>query len=81
LTRVIDAGVCVTLLRRRRLRTALALAAAYHVAGWTFGGTLGGLVAATRVVSVDGSGVLLGQALVKLVAGDEIAGTETVSVR
>jgi hypothetical protein len=82
LTHAVDATVCVILLRRRRLSTALIGAAAYHVAGWALSGrTPGALIAGTRVVATDGSAVTPGQALVKLFAGDEIAGTETVSVR
>jgi hypothetical protein len=82
LTRVIDIGACVILLRRRRLRSALLLAGAYHVAAWGLGGvTLGGLIAGTRVIAADGSALSPAQALVKLVAGDDIAGTDVVSLR
>jgi hypothetical protein len=82
LTRVIDAGVCVVAFRRLRLPVAIAFAAAYHVTGWSLGGrTPGALIAGTRVVAVDGSAATAGQAVVKLVAGDAIAGTDVISVR
>jgi hypothetical protein len=77
--------------RRRRLGALAAIAAGYHVACWTISGrTVGGVVARQRVVSVDGSRVSAGQALVRLLAlplaalrmravHDEIAGTEVVA--
>jgi hypothetical protein len=77
--------------RRRRTAALAAIAAGYHVAFWsTSGRTLGGMVTGQRVVSVDGSRVTAGQALVRLLAlplaafrlravHDEIAGTEVIS--
>lgn len=77
--------------RRRRLGALAVIAAGYHVACWTTSGrTVGGIVARQRVVSVDGSRVSAGQALVRLFAlplaalrlravHDEIAGTEVVA--
>jgi hypothetical protein len=85
----IDATICFGLARFRP-RRALALAAAYHVACWRFGGvTLGGLLLRQRVVAVDGSRLTAGQALLRLAAlpaaaarlralHDEVAGTEVV---
>jgi len=69
----------------------VALAAGYHIACWSISGrTLGGMITGQRVVSVDGSRVGPGQALVRLVAlpmaalrlravHDEFAATEVVS--
>jgi uncharacterized RDD family membrane protein YckC len=77
--------------RRRRTAALAAVAAGYHVACWTISGrTLGGIVTGQRVVSVDGSPVTAGQALVRLLAlplaafrfravHDEIAGTEVIA--
>jgi hypothetical protein len=77
--------------RRRRLGALATIAAGYHVACWTISGrTVGGIVARQRVVSVDGSRVSTGQALVRLLAlplaalrlravHDEIAATEVVA--
>jgi hypothetical protein len=91
----IDAGVCVaaTLLafKRRRLLALAAITAGYHVACWSVAGrTAGGLIVRQRVVSVDGSLVTPGQALVRLLAlpaaamllraiHDQVAGTEVIS--
>jgi hypothetical protein len=91
----IDAGLCISVAailgRRRRLPVLLGFAAGYHIACWTFSGiTLGGAVMRQRVVSVDGSKLTAGQALVRLVllpiaaarmrdVHDEIAGTEVIS--
>jgi hypothetical protein len=77
--------------KRRRLLALAAIGAGYHVACWSISGrTVGGLVLGQRVVSVDGSRVSTGQALVRLLAlptaafrmralHDEIAGTEVVA--
>jgi hypothetical protein len=77
--------------RRRRTAAVAAIAAGYHVACWSISGrTLGGIVTGQRVVSVDGSRVTAGQAVVRLLAlplaafrmralHDEIAGTEVVA--
>jgi hypothetical protein len=77
--------------RRRRTVALAAIAAGYHVACWSiWGRTLGGIVTGQRVVSVDGSRVTAGQALVRLLAlplaafrmralHDEIAGTEVIA--
>jgi uncharacterized RDD family membrane protein YckC len=77
--------------RRRRLPVVIGLAAGYHLACWTLSGvTLGGVVMKQRVVSVDGSKLTVGQALVRLALlplaavrrrdiHDEIAGTEVIS--
>jgi hypothetical protein len=77
--------------KRRRLGALAGIAAGYHVACWTLSGrTVGGMVLGQRVVSVDGSRVSAGQAVVRLLAlpmaalrmralHDEIAGTEVIS--
>jgi hypothetical protein len=91
----IDIGFCVALAgvigRRRRVPLQVGITACYHVACWTLSGrTLGGALTKQRVVSVDGSGVSAGQAIVRLVslplalmrgrnAHDEIAGTDVVA--
>jgi hypothetical protein len=91
----IDMGLCLALARvvgrRRRVPFIIGIAACYHVACWTLSGrTLGGAVMKLRVVSVDGSGLTAGQAIVRLVsvplallrgrnAADESAGTEVVA--
>ncbi|HKF74635.1 MAG TPA: RDD family protein [Candidatus Dormibacteraeota bacterium] len=87
---VLCAAATAALRPRRRLLAFGVLAAAYHVACWSMAGrTAGGLVVGQRLVSVDGSRVTLGQALVRLVAlplaartgramHDEAAGTEVV---
>jgi hypothetical protein len=63
------AGVTAALRPRRRLLTFAAVAATYHVACWTATGrTAAALLTGQRVVSVDGSGVALWQALVRLAA-------------
>jgi len=76
---------------RRRLAGLAAVAAGYHVACWSISGrTVGGMVVRQRVVSVDGSRVSAGQALIRLLAlplaalrmravHDEIAGTEVIA--
>ena len=85
----IDAGVCLALARGKP-RQALLVAAAYHVACWSFGGlTVGGLLLRQRVVAVDGRPVTPGQALVRLLllpvsllrlraVHDQVAGTDVV---
>jgi RDD family len=77
--------------RRRRLAALAVIAAGYHVACWSISGrTAGGMITGQRVVSVDGSRVSPGQALIRLLAlpmaalrmravHDEIAGTEVVA--
>jgi len=77
--------------RRRRLAAIAAVAAGYHIACWsTSGRTVGGMITGQRVVSVDGSQVSPGQALIRLLmlpmaalrlraVHDEIAGTEVVA--
>lgn len=73
----IDLALCASL-NRLRLRRTIAFATVYHVACWSLlGRTLGGWAAGTRVLSVDGSRVRPGQALVRLL-GDEFAGTVVV---
>src|SRR5260370_30041772 len=53
--------------RRRRLAAIAVFAAGYHVACWSISGrTLGGMITRQRVVSVDGSRVSPGQALISL---------------
>jgi hypothetical protein len=93
----IDAVCCLSMAaligrRRRRLPVLLGLAAGYHIACWTRSGvTLGGAVMKQRVVSVDGSKLTVGQALVRLAllplaavrmrdVHDEIAGTDVISI-
>ncbi|HVC78024.1 MAG TPA: RDD family protein [Candidatus Micrarchaeaceae archaeon] len=92
----IDAAYCLSIAaligrRRRRLPVLFGFAAGYHLACWTLTGvTLGGAVMKQRVVSVDGSNLTVGQALVRLALlplgavrmrdlHDEIAGTEVIS--
>ena len=92
----IDAAYCLSIAaligrRRRRLPVLLGFAAGYHLACWTLSGvTLGGAAMKQRVVSVDGSNLTLGQALVRLALlplaavrmreiHDEVAGTEVIS--
>jgi uncharacterized RDD family membrane protein YckC len=77
--------------RKRRLAALAGIAAGYHVACWsTSGRTVGGLLTRQRVVSVDGSRVSIGQALIRLLTlplaalrvravHDELAGTEVVA--
>jgi hypothetical protein len=77
--------------RRRRLAALAGIAAGYHVACWSISGrTVGGMITGQRVVSVDGSRVSAGQAVIRLLAlplaalrlravHDEIAGTEVVA--
>lgn len=63
----VDLAFCLTLTRltgRRRPRRALLIAAAYHVACWSFAGrTLGGLVMRERVVALDGSRPTVAQSM------------------
>jgi hypothetical protein len=91
----IDAGFCLTMAavigRRRRLPVLLGVVAGYHIACWTISGrTIGGAVMKQRVVSVDGSPLTAGQALVRLASlpfsavrgrnvHDEVAGTDVVA--
>ena len=91
----IDVGLCATLAavlgRRRRLPLLLGIAAGYHLACWSLSGrTLGGAIMKQRVVSVDGSVMSKGQALVRLASvplaavrrrnvHDEIAGTAVIA--
>lgn len=92
----IDAAYCLSMAAlvgrgRRRLPMLIGFAAGYHLACWTLSGvTLGGAVMRQRVVSVDGSKLTLGQALVRLAllpaaaarmrnVHDEIAGTVVIS--
>jgi uncharacterized RDD family membrane protein YckC len=69
----------------------LGIAAGYHLACWTISGrTIGGALMKQRAVSVDGSGLDIGQAIVRLVSlpaalvlrravHDEIAGTDIIA--
>lgn len=91
----VDLGVCFAITavigRRRRVPVLMGIVAGYHVACWTSSGrTLGGALMKQRVVSIDGSGLTSGQALVRLAllptalvrwraVHDEIAGTEVVA--
>jgi uncharacterized RDD family membrane protein YckC len=91
----IDVGICVAIAavlgRRRRIPVLFGIAAGYHLACWTTSGrTLGGAVLKQRVVSVDGSALSAGQAMVRLASlpiaaarrtniHDELAGTEVVA--
>jgi len=91
----IDVGLfaLVALVAGKRRRTAglAVIAAGYHVACWSISGrTVGGMITRQRVVSIDGSRVSAGQAVVRLLAlpcaalrlravHDEIAGTEVVA--
>ena len=91
----IDVGFCLAVAgilgRRRRIQFLVGVAACYHVACWRFSGrTLGGAVMKQRVVSVDGSGLSVGQAVARLVSlplavmrwgniHDEVAGTDVVA--
>jgi len=77
--------------RRRRLAAIAVIAAGYHIACWSISGrTVGGMITGQRVVSIDGSRVSPGQAIVRLLAlplaalrlravHDEIAGTEVIA--
>ena len=91
----VDVGLCAVFAllvsKRRRLAAFAGIAAGYHVACWsTLGRTLGGIVAGTRVVAVDGSRSSISQSVVRLLAlpwaalrmraaHDEIAATEVVA--
>jgi RDD family len=77
--------------KRRRVAALAGIAAGYHVACWSISGrTVGGTITKQRVVSVDGSRVSAGQAVIRLLAlplaalrlravHDEIASTEVVA--
>jgi hypothetical protein len=77
--------------RRRRLAAIALIAAGYHIACWSISGrTVGGMITGQRVVSVDGSRVSPGQALIRLLTlpmaavrlravHDEVAGTEVIA--
>jgi hypothetical protein len=91
----IDLGLCVALTavigRRKRGRLLIGVATGYHLACWSISGrTLGGALLKQRLLSVDGSGLSAGQAIVRLAllpvalvrrrgVHDEIAGTEVVA--
>jgi hypothetical protein len=91
----IDLGLCITLTavaaRRKRVAVLIGIATGYHLACWTISGrTLGAALLKQRVVSVDGSRLSAGQAMVRLAllpialvrqhaVHDEIAGTEVVA--
>jgi len=77
--------------KRRRLPALAVIAAGYHIACWSISGrTVGGMIVKQRVVSVDGSRVTAGQALIRLLTlplaaqrmravHDEIASTEVIA--
>jgi hypothetical protein len=85
------AAVALVAGRRRRMAAIAVIAAGYHIACWSISGrTLGGMITGQRVVSVDGSRVSPGQALIRLLTlpmaalrlravHDEIAGTEVIA--
>ena len=90
----VDAALCGLLTRlsgRRSWRRLVAITAVYHVACWsTSGQTLGGLVMRQRVVSVAGSRLVPGQAVLRLVLlplswiewrplHDNVAGTTVIA--
>lgn len=91
----VDLAFCATLAglvgRRRRGRTLLGIAVAYHVTCWSLSGrTLGGLVMRQRVVAVDGSRLSPAQALLRFIVlpiswvrgrpdHDEIACTDVIN--
>jgi hypothetical protein len=92
----VDVGLCIAVAGviggRRRIPALLGITAGYHVVCWTFSGrTVGGALMRQRVVSVDGSRLSAGQAIVRLAAlplaalqrrnvHDEVAGTDVVSL-
>lgn len=92
----IDVGLCLAVAsvigRRRRVPVLIGIAAGYHVACWTISGrTLGGAVMKQRVISVDGSRLSAGQAILRLATvpiavaclrniHDEIAGSDVVGL-
>jgi hypothetical protein len=92
----IDVGLCLAVAsvigRRRRVPVLIGVAAGYHVACWTISGrTLGGAVMKQRVISVDGSRLSAGQAILRLATvplavaclrniHDEIAGSDVVGL-
>ena len=91
----IDLGLCIGLTaiiaRRKRVPVLVGVVIGYHLACWTFSGrTLGGALLKQRVVSVDGSRLSAGQAMVRLAllpialfrrrsVHDEISGTDVVA--
>jgi len=81
----IDLGLCwgvTALLRPRRpMRSAVALAAAYHATCWTLSGrTFGQRALGLRVAALDGRPLGLGQALIRLVAGGRASATVVLRV-
>lgn len=90
----VDIAFCLTVTRlagfRLRPKTALAVAAGYHIACWSISGrTLGGLVTGQRVVAVDGSRLTPTQSAFRLALlplawvlrrpiHDEMASTEVI---
>ena len=92
----VDVGLCFAVAGliggRRRIPALLGITAGYHVVCWRLSGrTIGGVLMRQRVVSVDGSGLSAGQAMVRLAAlplaalqqrnvHDEVAGTDVVSL-
>jgi hypothetical protein len=91
----LDLAFCLMLAglagRRRKLSVLLGIAAAYHVACWSFSGrTLGGIVMRQRVVALDGSKPSFEQSVVRLLASpiawalrrpihDDAAGTDVIT--
>jgi hypothetical protein len=91
----IDLSLCIAvaavIARRKRVPVLIGVASGYHLACWSISGrTLGGALLKQRLVSVDGSGLSAGQAMVRLAllpvalarrrgVHDEIAGTEVVA--
>jgi hypothetical protein len=82
LAAAVDLALCAALARGAPRKRGLAMAGiyvGYHLAAWTLAGrTLGGALFGWRLVSVDGSPVTAPQALVRLLAGDQPAGTAAV---
>jgi hypothetical protein len=83
LAAAVDLALCTALAsragHRRRLAVAAALYATYNLAAWSLAGkTLGGALFGLRVLSVDGSRITPPQALVRLLAGDQAAGTAVI---
>jgi hypothetical protein len=92
----IDVGLCLALAssigRRRRVPILIGVGAGYHLACWTISGrTIGGAVMGQRVVSVDGSRLSAGQAILRLASmplaiallrniHDEIAGSDVIDI-
>jgi hypothetical protein len=90
----IDLALCAcatAFLGRRRLLAGLLVPSIYHLGFWSLGGqTPGARLLGLRVVSLDGSSLRPGQALIRLLAvpqavlklralHDELAGTDVVS--